>query len=62
MAHQATAHDRLRASLDLAGLELRASEVHGLVCGDICRQRRHGYDSDVASLVGVAAAASGEQA
>lgn len=38
MHHGTTSHDRLQAVLDLAGVELRASAIHGMVCGEICRR------------------------
>ena len=50
--HEATSHVQLQAVLDLAGVELRASEVQGMVCGEICRQLRFGPDSDFLSLLG----------
>jgi len=62
--HTETTHyDRLQATLELAGLELRASEVHGMVCGEICRQiklgQKLGQDPDFAALIGVSAPDSG---
>ena len=53
MEHATTTHDQLQAALDLAGVELRASEVHGLVCGEICRRIKVGPDADFRTLVGV---------
>lgn len=45
-------HVQLQAALHLAGVELRASEVQGMVCGEICRQLRLGPDSDFLALLG----------
>jgi len=50
--HETTTHDRLQAALDLAGLEPSASEIHGLVCGEICRELRLGRGSDLPELIG----------
>jgi len=52
-------YDRLRATLELAGLELRASEVHGMVCGELCRAARLGWDAGFFSLAGLPDAESG---
>lgn len=55
MYQETTSYDQLQAALDLAGLEMRASEVHGMVCGEICRQLRLGRDPEFPALLGVAA-------
>lgn len=57
--HETTTHDRLQAALDLAGLEMGASEIHGMVCGEICRQLRLGSSADFPVLMGVSGQASG---
>lgn len=54
MDHETTTHDRLQAALKLAGLELSASETHGMLCGEICRCLRPGRGTDIAELLGVA--------
>lgn len=59
--HDTTSHDQLQAALALAGLDLRASEIHGLVCGEICRELRIGRGSDFAALVGVPETPDGAQ-
>lgn len=48
-----TEHDQLQATLDLAGVEMRASEVHGLVCGELCRQLTQGAGTDFPQLIGL---------
>lgn len=59
MHHEITTYDQLQAVLDLAGLEMRASEVHGMVCGEICRRLRLGHDADFPALLGVPENAGG---
>lgn len=54
-----TSYDRLQATLELAGMELRASEVHGMVCGELCRAARLGWDAGFSSLLGLPDAESG---
>lgn len=54
-----TDYDRLQATLDLAGAELRASEMHGMVCGELCRAARLGWDPGFSSLLGLPDTASG---
>lgn len=48
-----TTHLQLQAALDLAGVEMRASEVHGMVCGEICRRVRAATDADFPTLLGM---------
>lgn len=48
-----TDYDRLQATLELAGMELSASEVHGVVCGELCRAARVGWDAGIPSVLGV---------
>lgn len=55
MYQETTSYDQLQAALDLAGLDMRASEVHGMVCGEICRQSRLGLGADFPALLGVPA-------
>lgn len=50
---RATSYDQFQAVLDLAGLDLRASEVHGMLCGEICRRLRTGCATGVSALMGV---------
>lgn len=60
--HETTTHDRLQAALDLAGLEMGASEIHGMVCGEICRQLRLvGHAADFPALLGIPEQASGAE-
>lgn len=61
MHHETTNVEQLRATLDLAGLDLRASEVHGIACGEVCRELRLGSDGGFAELVGMAEPTSGAQ-
>ncbi|HSH41801.1 MAG TPA: UPF0149 family protein, partial [Arenicellales bacterium] len=53
MHQQTTTHDRLQAALDLAGLEIRPSEIHGMVCGEICRRLRVGGSPGFTELLGM---------
>lgn len=61
---QTTSYVQLQAALDLAGLDLRASEVHGMVCGQVCRQLRLVEDADAAlsALMGLPRNAGGARA
>jgi len=51
--HDTIDYDRLQAALELAGLELRAAEVHGMVCGELCRAARLGWDGAFLSRAGL---------
>lgn len=53
MHHETTSLDRVQAALDLAGLEFSASEIHGMVCGELCRGLRLGRAADFPALLGV---------
>jgi uncharacterized protein len=59
--HETTTHDQLQAAADLAGLEMRASEIHGLVCGEICRRLRFGPGADFPALLGIPDSEDGTQ-
>lgn len=61
MHRETTTYDQLQAALDLADLDMRASEVHGMVCGEICRQLRLGRDPDYPALLGVSADTEGAE-
>lgn len=56
--HETTTYDRLQAALDLAGLEMSPSEIHGMVCGEICRQLRIAGAADFPVLLGMSGPAS----
>lgn len=44
-------YDEFAAALSLAGLELSASEVHGIICGAICNQMKTGNAPDMGRLI-----------
>ncbi|MGA8261096.1 MAG: UPF0149 family protein [Arenicellales bacterium] len=60
---QTTSYVQLQAALDLAALDLRASEVHGMVCGQVCRQLKLVEDADSAlsALMGLRRSVGGGQ-
>ena len=44
-------YDQLQTALSLAGLELSAAEVHGVLCGSICSQMKTGAAPDLHRLL-----------
>jgi len=54
-----TDFDRLQATLDLAGAELSASELHGMVCGELCRAAGLGGDAGLPDMPSVPGGESG---
>lgn len=45
------AYDQLQTELSIAGLELSAAEVHGVMCGTICNQMKTGARPDMQRLL-----------
>lgn len=44
-------YDQLQAALSLAGLDLSAAEVHGVLCGSMCNQMKTGASPDLQKLL-----------
>ena len=44
-------YDEIQSAISLAGLDLSASEVHGLICGSICNQMKTGTAPDMSRLI-----------
>lgn len=59
--HEPTTYDRLQAALELVGLEMRPAEIHGMICGEICRQLHSGPDADFPALLGLPEHSGGAQ-
>ena len=57
---QPVAYNQLQAELDIAGLELSAAEVHGVICGTICNQMKTGARPDLQRLLTAGSEVSGE--
>jgi len=44
-------YGRLQSALQSAGVDVGASELHGIVCGAICNQIKSGLEHDLSALV-----------
>lgn len=44
-------YDRLQSALQSAGIDVGASELHGIVCGAICNQIKSGLEHDLRELI-----------
>ncbi|MDA9983251.1 UPF0149 family protein [Gammaproteobacteria bacterium] len=53
-------YDELETALSQAGLELSASEAHGVICGSICNQMKTGVSPDLRRVLTAGADISGE--
>ena len=53
-------YDQLQAALQVAGLELNASEVHGTICGSICNQMKTGISPNLQQLLTAGSEVSGK--
>ena len=44
-------YDEVEAAISLAGLELSAAELHGLICGAVCNQMKTGSAPELNRLI-----------
>lgn len=44
-------YEEMEAAISVAGLELNAAEVHGIICGAICNQMKTGTAPDMNQLI-----------
>ena len=53
-------YDEIESAISLAGLELSAAEVHGVICGAICNQMKTGTAPDMNRLITAGAVVQAE--